>query len=151
MSTGNQNDIVQAIRKNILSDLCNTINLRRQNNDGRIPMGYMQAMVNNMRDVCPWITRDVINNELRRRKRLGTDLIFCEPANLATTGVTDAADAAVPQNTRSKGGRPEGITDESKKNSEFAVIAAKNEISLTFAKDKKKSGKNDLRAATLRD
>ena len=150
MSPVNQNDIAQATRKNILKDLCDTINLRIQDNNGRLPMGYMKSMVSNMQVVCPWLTRDVLNNELRRRKRLGDDSISCEPATLATTGVTDEADAAVPQNTRSKGGRPEGITDESKKNSEFAVIAAKNEISLTFTKDKKQAGKKRLARGHLK-
>ena len=53
-------------------------------------------------------------------------MIVSDTADLGTTGVIDAADAVVPQNTRSKGGKPEGITNESKKNSGLAVIAAEN-------------------------
>lgn len=71
-------------------------------------MGYMAAMVENMQAVCPWITRNIVNNELRRRKRLGTDLIERNNADLAITSVTDVA---VVLNKYSKGGRPKGITN----------------------------------------
>ena len=108
MSPVNQNDIAQATRKNILNDLCDTINLRIQDNNGRLPMGYMKSMVSNMQVVCPWLTCDVLNNELRRRKRLCTKLIESDTVDLGTTDVIDATDAAVTTNTRSKGGRPEG-------------------------------------------
>ena len=131
MSPVNQNDIAQATRKNILKDLCDTINLRIQDNNGRLPMGYMKSMVSNMQVVCPWLTRDVLNNELRRRKRLGIGLLVStDAASYFTTSVPDIAVAASVD--RKKGGRPEGTTDTRKKNCEFAVTAAKNQICMLF-------------------
>ena len=108
MSTGNQKDIARETRNNILNDLYNTINLRRQNNDGRLLMSCIAAVVKDTQAVCPWITCDIINDELRYRKRLGTDLVVSNDADLATTSVTDVA---VVQNKRLKGDRPDGMND----------------------------------------
>ena len=136
----NQNEIAKATRKNIVNDLCNTIDLQKQTNKGRVPMGYVAGLIKSHLSVCPWLSRDALNNELRRRKRLGCNLIMSRDANLVTTSVTDIAVTA----PRIKGGRPSGTTDVNRKNSEMAIIAAKNEICLQFDEDKKRAGKKRL-------
>ena len=145
MSSENQIEIAKATKKNIVNDLCNTIDLQRQTNKGRVPMGFVAGLIKSHLSVCPWLTRDTLNNELRRRKRLGSHLISSTNASLVTTSVTDIVVAA----PRTKGGRPSGTTDVKKKNSEMAIIAAKNEICLQFDKDKKRAGKKRLERGYL--
>ena len=88
MSSENQIEIAKATKQNIVNDLCNTIDLQRQSNEGRVPMGFVVGLLKNHLNVCPWLTRDTLNNELRRRKRLDSNLIWTIDADLLTTSVT---------------------------------------------------------------
>ena len=91
------------------------------------PMGFIVGLIRSHTIVCPWLTRDALNNELRRRKRNGIGLLVStDAASHITTSVTGIAVAA-PVDMK-KGGRPEGTTDARKKNCEFVVTAAKNQI-----------------------
>ena len=80
--------------------------------------------------VCPWLSRDALNNEMRRRASSGNALIDSVRANQITTSV---ADLVVARNT---GGRPGGSSDAKKRNVEKVVIAAKNELCEQYNKDK---------------
>ena len=71
MSEVNQDDTAKNLKAKILSDICNQIDLKKQTIDARIPRGYITGLVASHAAVCPWLNRDVINNELRRRKKKG--------------------------------------------------------------------------------
>ena len=124
MSPQSSTEIAKTTKKAILIDLCDQIDLRKQENKGRAPMGYIAGLVRSHTNVCTWLTRDALNNELRRRKRNGIGLLVSiDAASHITTSVPDIAVAAPVE--RKKGGRPEGTTDARKKNCEFAVTVAK--------------------------
>ena len=143
MSPQNSTEIAKSTKKAILNDLCDQIDLRKQENKGRVPMGYITGLVKSHTDVCPWLSRDALNNEMRRRKKSGIFLLVSpDAASHVTTSVPDIA--AVAPVERKKGGRPSGTTDARKKNCEFAVTAAKNEICMLFDRDKRKAGKKRL-------
>jgi len=103
--------------------------------------GFVANLVIFHAAVCPWLSRDKLNNTMRKRKRMG-NLFLSASTNLITTGVTENAVAAPVK--RVKGGRPLGTTYITKKNCELAVIAAKNEISERYDTDTNKAGKKCL-------
>ena len=111
MPSKSQIEIAKATKQNIVNDLCNTIDLQRQTNEGRVPLSFVAGLMKSHVYVFPWLTRDKINNGLRRYKRLGSQLISSTDASLGTTSVTDTA-VATPC---TKGGRPTGTTDVKKK------------------------------------
>ena len=134
----NQNKVAKATKKCILDNLCNRIDLKKEDN-GRIPFGLVARLVESHKNVCPWLTRDAINNELRRRKRVG--ICSQSTANSTTTSVENVADAEVAVadsdsdtdlQRRVSGGRPVGTTDKQMKKREDALIASKNEIAIVY-------------------
>ena len=135
MSKQNQTDIVKATKQSILDALCNQIDQQITNStNGKLPYGYVASLVKGHAAVCPWLTRDSINNEMKRRKQKGKSLVISTTANQITTSVTDLAVIA-PE--RKKGGQPDGTTNLKKKRCEVATSLAKNEICNIFIEDKK--------------
>ena len=130
MSSRNQNDIAKATKKSIIGDLCIRIDHEKKANNNRVPMGFIAGLVRSHVAVCPWLSRDSLNNEMRRRASSGNALIDSVRANQITTSVTDLVVA------RNTGGRPGGSSDAKKRNVEKVVIAAKNEICEQYNKDK---------------
>ena len=115
MSPQNSTEIAKITKKAILIDLCDQIDLRKQENKGRVPMGYIAGLVRSHVNACPWLTRDALNNEMRRRKRSGIALLVSpDAASHDTTSVPDVA--AVAPVERKKGGRSGGTTNARKKN-----------------------------------
>ena len=147
MPSKSQIEIAKATKQNIVNDLCNTIDLQRQTHEGWAPIGFVAGLIKSHLSVWPWLTRNTLNNELRRCKTLGSQLFLSTDASLGKTSVTDTS-VATP---RTKGGRPAGTTNVKKKNSEMAIIAAKKEISLQYHTDKKWAGKNDWNEDILRN
>ena len=111
-------------------------------------MDFVANLARYHADVCPWLSLNKLNNEMRKRNRMG-NLISSASTSLVTTSVIENGLAA-PAN-REKGGRPLGTTHKKKKSYELAVIAAKNEISERYDADKKKAGKNSCPLGTLLD
>ena len=105
-------------------------------------MGFVAGLVASHKDVCPWVSRNTVNYELCTWKRLG---IYYEypGAVLAITSLADIARAdfdTVIAN-RAKWGRPAGTTDKRKKSYELSSLAAKNEITEIYDRNKRKAGK----------
>ena len=67
----NQSRIAKETKHKILDDLCNQIDLKRQTMTGRIPYNYVARLVASHSTICPWLTRDCINNIMRQRKKTG--------------------------------------------------------------------------------
>ena len=147
MNKQNQADIVKATKQGILVALCNQIDQQTNNSvNGKLPYGYVAGLVKGHAAVCPWLTRDSINNEMKCRKQK-SKLLVLTTTNLMTTSVTDLA--AVTPGDRKRGGRPDGATNLKKRMCEVATSSAKNEICVTFLNDKKKAGKEDCHMGTL--
>ena len=53
MSSENQIEIAKATKKNIVNDLCNTIDLQRQTNEGRVPMEFVAGLIKSHLSVYP--------------------------------------------------------------------------------------------------
>ena len=146
MASQNQNQITKITKQNILNDTYNRIDLQIQKNTGRVPMGFVANLLRYHAAICPWLSCNKFNNEMRKRNRMG-NLILSASTSLVTTGVIDN-ELAAPVN-REKGGRPLGITHKKKKNGELAVVATKNETSERYDVDKNKAGKNACPLGTL--
>ena len=62
--------IVKTSNATVLTDLCNSIDIEKQNMDilpsGRIPCGFVAGLVAGILPVCLWATRDKTNNECRQ-------------------------------------------------------------------------------------
>jgi len=127
MTSRNQIETAKATKKSILNNLCNTIDQAKQNNAGRVPFGFVAGLVQSHVAVCHWLSRNALNNEMRRRNKGGSLLLISAHDNQIATS---AIDLTVAMDNQKKGGRPSGTTDESNKNNELAVIASKNEICL---------------------
>ena len=150
MNNENQYEIANRLRSKIISDLCNQIDLKKQTIDARIPRGYISGLIKSHAAVCPWLNRDVINNELRRRKKNGIFDSGYTPAINITTSVTDSALVGTdPDLNRTKRGRPEGTTDENKKRYEYAILSSKNEIVDLIKKEREDNKNKRLPVGTL--
>ena len=142
----NQSTIAKVTKHKILDDIYNQIDLKRQTITGKIPYNYVARLVASHSTACPWLTRDCVNNEMRRRKKKGIFHSTPESATTDTTSVnivTPPATPSVPA-SRIKGGRPVGTTQKNIKHNELAIVAAKNETTEIFVKEKKASGKKRL-------
>ena len=89
MSTITQDETAKAFKKKILCDICDQIDLKKTPAT-RIPRGLISGIIASHVAVCIWLNRDVINNELRRRKKKGIFNLSAAAINV-TTGVTDNA------------------------------------------------------------
>ena len=142
----------KAARKQVLDELCSKItNARKGSGDGRIPYGLVSNLVRETTPVCPWVNRDVIMNHYRTLLKAPPLPIPPPPPliELDTDTVTS------PQ-TRAKGGRPLGMTNEKKRSIQLAIIGAKNEIASRAQKAKRtlETGKRMAKgalAAIVRD
>ena len=101
----------KAARKQVLDELCSKItNARKGSGDGRIPYGLVSNLVRETTPVCSWVNRDVIMNHYRsitKAPPLPTPPTPPPPPPIKLN--TD--NVASPQ-TRAKGGRPLGMTNE---------------------------------------
>ena len=156
MSDSNAKRLAKAAKDTILTDLCNSIDIKKRENnlsrDDRIPRGFVAGLVAGVKPVCPWISRDAINNEYRRRRKNG--IFYIEAgASLTTTGAVDIARNTVSDITleRKKGGRPVGASNKNKNNLKLAVIASKNEIATLYKAERDQAGKKRLKRGRLDD
>ena len=90
----NQDNVVKATKKRILTDLCNRLDLKKQSNKCRIPRNFVSGLIHSHKTVCPWLTRDIINHEMRRRASAGT-FYREDTLNPTTTSVEDVSDSTV--------------------------------------------------------
>ena len=97
-------------------------------------MGFAVGLVWSHVAVCPWLLRDVLNNEMRLRVK-GDNLWMLVHMS------TSVIDLAMASDDQKKGDRPAGTTGERKNNHELAVTASKNKICVQYNKDKKISRK----------
>ena len=144
MNSINQNETAKQLKQAILQRLCNQIDLKKQHPNDRLPHCFLARLVASHQAVCPWLNRNVINNEIRRRKKKGIFHILTPAVDAATSATEDASVIGEESNIRTKGGRPVGSTANKRKHDEYALLASKNEIINTYQTKKKAAGKKRL-------
>ena len=108
-----------------------------------IPKGIIWGIITSHKAVCPWITRDAINNKLWYHQQNG--ILFILPLDYPiTSGVMRISPTGEDAQTkeRAKGGSLDGTTHGRTKKIKLVTTAAKNEIIATFNNEKKMAGKN---------
>ena len=69
MNSINQNENAKQFKQDILQRLCNHIDLKQQHPNKGLPQYYATGLVASHKSVYPWLTRNVIKNEIKRRKK----------------------------------------------------------------------------------
>ena len=118
----------QAI-KTVVDSIANRIEEEAFKNDGKIPYGLVAKEVNDAKTIFPnlQITRDHINNTLRRRKK-----------NMQSSLSSIVSPNPTSKPATTKIGRPTGTTDKRKRSECMNVKAAKNEICQIYHDEKKR-------------
>ena len=144
MNSINQNETAKQLKQAILQRLCNQIDLKKQHPNDRLPHCFLARLVASHEAVCPWLNRNVINNEIRRRKKKGIFYILTPAVDAATSATDDASAIGDKSNIRTKGGRPVGNIDNKRKHDEYTALACKNEIIHTYQIKKEGSRKEKI-------
>ena len=118
----------KAGRRLILDELCSKIVItQRRSVNGRIPYGYVAGLVKEAAQVYPWITRDVAMNHYRVLAKVRPPTPPAPPPIEQNINISHAL-STTDTETRAKGGRAVGMTNEKKRSIELALVGAKNEI-----------------------
>jgi hypothetical protein len=136
------------LKKSIVNTLCFHIE-QQTNEDGRIKHGVVKEVLQLHKSSCPWLTRDVINSALQRRKKLpDTNATQTTFSSLST--LTPADDASpisqvgchvAPEGGASlqpanccvsAPGRPKGTTEAAKRAHKEKIHRVKCEISVEW-------------------
>ena len=56
----NQNKDAKAMKTTVLNGLCMIIDIKKKENNGCIPFGFVATLVKSHTVVLPWLTRDTI-------------------------------------------------------------------------------------------
>jgi hypothetical protein len=156
-------ETVKTARKACVAQLCDKAEKARgESENDKVPYGFIEKLVKDMRDEAPWLTRDHINNELRRhnaRKKQSSTISSSSPSLLSSSLSSDScmADdynsnkmsetsltsttnenelAELKESLRAAGGHPQGSTKEQKCLKKLAIKVLKNEVAILFAKEK---------------
>ena len=112
----------------------------KNNNEGRLPKGFVTDIVREMSGEFPWLNPDKINYHYQTWTKQKT---LSESENDVNTGTVDKNFASnsiithIPRSDdRNKGGRPKGTTNVTKKQVADSVTAALNEITKEYKKKK---------------
>ena len=130
-------------KKEILQSICIRIHQESQKNKGKVPYGFISALVFELKDVCNGtLGRDAINYSYR------SFLKNCKSVKLGSISPTlsHMRDEYVGmsyqpsgETSREKGGRPKGTTNEAKYQKELAIAAALNEITALYVAEKEQN------------
>ena len=119
----NQNKIAEGTKVKILANLCNQIHLEKQRNNSCIPYGHVSSLVASHYTVCPWLTRNAINDYLRCRMQVSVNLILSTSAAPEKTAVIDITVTNTEVTERIKEMRPTGSADKKKHRYQLAALA----------------------------
>ena len=147
------------IRRAAIETYCKSIHEAAQNNNGKLPYGYMLKFVEENRKMSPWLNRDIINSAyVRYKKGLMNGLHSDKPGEIEVidrssvhTSLSDLSGSQVSSSgQRSKGGRPIGTSFLNKRKKEMKAVAMKTDIVKEFkeeidkAKERKRKVENGL-------
>lgn len=146
--------LVRENKKSVLVNLCRCIHRRVQNNNGRMPHGYMKTILDENKSSFEWLTRDIVNSAYTRFKKRLKDHSEQQPVKeihfadqQIFTSVSDLSESAHQNSTvgsscRQRGGRPSGSTNKNKRKRTESIIAMKNDITREYIEFKKSKKSN---------
>ena len=157
--------ILKSSRKSVLSDICVNMEAAAKNNNNKVPYGYVTKLLKELshQNEMQWLTKSVINKAFMKyradvKKGLVPNTIHAVTSKNDSVSEISGNDTAVVSNSegsascngskKSKGGRPNGTTDASKKSKELMLFQKKNDIARKFSK-LMKSKKGRLKKGTL--
>ena len=112
-------------RDNIFDRICKEILYAAQTSkNGKVPYGCVNKIVVESKKEEPWINRNVINHAYKK---------FCQQKDELVTETVVA-----PKEMNGVMGRPKGSTNIKKRHLREVLLAAKNEIALSYLHEKKK-------------
>ena len=142
---------VKAAKAASLTDICISMNEAAKNNKNRLPYGYVTKLLKELKSDLQWLTRNIINKAFLKYRMdlkngtLPSSVQICgshdESLSDISGGLENGTTATNPStiadcngSKKSKGGRPVGSTDMSKKAKELLLFKKKNIIAKRFAK-----------------
>ena len=134
-------------KKSIKEGICKKIDVAKLENNGRTPHKFLQDLLEGHKEVCPWLTRNVVNRAYKTHMERMRDQIVRLHTAFQPPPPLPAAES------RSRGGRPQGTTRDDKQNYEVATVAVTNEIATAFMVEKqeaKQEGKR-LKSGRLKE
>ena len=117
-------------RKNLVKDIAKNLVNSKMKNGGRVPHGEVNIHLYRVKDICPTITRNMINRAMQ----------------VHWTSLMDKDECAVVSNedndtnadfSREKGGRPVGTTIVCKHENELRCVKVHNDITMKYALEKR--------------
>ena len=141
-----EKNAVKIARNVVLDNIIQSIIDSRKENNGKTPHKLVQNIVICHHEVCPWVTRDIINKRLAKRLKMeaakvgsGTDSETSLPNEQRGSKTVNpqlglrTLTCLKPIDHRKKGGRPKGSTSERKRLDQLCLVAAKNEIATKYS------------------
>ena len=121
--------------------------IKKKEITGRIPHNLIASLVASHKTVCPWVTRDSINNEMRRRRKIGI-FILRDKALIKTQLVWMTLHLPPSQYTKhcikiKRWTTCWNNSEEKETRWVSSIIRQKNEITEIFVKEKRLSIKDD--------
>ena len=129
-------------KRAVLDNLCKCIHSRVQKNNGRMPHGYMNTLLEENKSDFNWLTRDIINSSYTRyKKRLKQhsehqqpvdeiSLIDQQKLSTSMSDLSESQQDTTGTSCREKGSRSCGSTNSNKREKREREIAMKNDLSL---------------------
>lgn len=143
--------LVRKNKRSVLENLCQCIHEEVKKNNGRMPHGYMNTILEENKHAFDWLTRDIVNSAYCRFKRrvVASNHSDQQPVSeihldehQKSSSMSDLSESqqnhtciSVRQN---KGGRPSGSTNISKKKRQDDIVSMKNEITSEYIELKKR-------------
>ena len=113
------------IRKNLVKDITIDIVNSKMSNGGRVPHGEFNKYLERVNDICPTITRSMINKAVRLH---WTSVMYIDECDIVSNEDNDMDDNF----SRNRGGRPVGTTIVFKHEFELRRVKVQNNISVKY-------------------
>ena len=136
--------IVKVNKKACLENLCNLIHKKVLSNNGRMPYGYMNTLLEENKKSFHWLTRDVVNSAYTRFKKMKKksleitaeakkptinevhiDQHTTETSSNSMSSLHHCNNDTSTHTGREKGGRPSGSSSTMKRKRELEIIKMK--------------------------
>ena len=114
-------------KRAVLENLCKCIHSRVQQNNGRMPHGYMKTLLEENKNDFNWLTRDIVNSaycRYKKRLKLHSEhqqpvdeirLIDQQKLSTSMSDLSESQQKSTGTSCREKGGRPCGSTNMNKR------------------------------------
>ena len=123
-------DSDKVIRKSLVKDIAIYLFNSKMKNGGRTPHGELNKHLDRVKDVCPTITRNMINKDMQLN---WTSLMYEDECVVVSNEDNDTNDDF----SKDRGGRPVGSTVVFKHENELRRVKVHNDISIKYTVEKR--------------